>query len=395
MQEFYVSDVCFDDCSAPRPMRGGALLGAAALAALLAAGCGPKRLQVNPADVSTLSVRPASGQDLYCPGDAFLVELLATMKDGSSCSTSNADLPCLGDTGQVIDPAMVHLEASSGAPSGELIWRPDGNPLLSAATGLSLKAWLEGHTAEASGRSISAQRELRPVYQCQQAMVLTPSPAAPGANGGSGANVTLAVTTLSTPYYSSAALVRVEVGGDRHYFISPTFDQAIRIVVAGQDGGPGTPGVAGTDGVAGQNGPACADGANGGDGAPGAAGGPGGVGGPGGTIRLLLDAVAADKLRGRLLTEAPGGRGGPGGPGGLGGHGGKGGKAGEPDLGATCGKPPSPGKDGADGQPGQAGSPGAAGPNGPEPVVETAARETLFAAEMDMIRGIEAAPAKH
>ncbi|MCC6523997.1 MAG: hypothetical protein IT373_15160 [Polyangiaceae bacterium] len=359
-------------------------------------GCGPKRIQVNPTDVSALTVRPASGQDLYCPGDRFLVEVLATMKDGSSCSSANPQLTCLGGTGVVIDPETIHLEGTSGGPAGDpLVWLPDENPLATAATGMSLKAWLQGLHEGKAARSVEAARELRPVYQCQRDHVLAPLPAPPGAPGSPGAAITVSVTTLSTPFYAAAALVRVEAGGERRYLISSSFDETIRVVSRGQDGGPGQPGAQGLDGAPGQSAAPdqpCARGGRGGHGTAGAQGGPGASGGSGGTIRLVLDAAAADKLRGRILADNPGGYGGPGGPGGRGGFGGAGGTGGR--NGPGCEGTSLAGDKGTDGPVGMDGPVGPDGPPGPPVVVETAPRETLFAGELELIRSIEATPGK-
>lgn len=373
---------------------GAGILAFAALSAGLA-GCGPKHLQINPEDVVSVSVRPASGQKLFCPGDPFQIELVTKMKDGSSCSTVNGDRGCLGQEDVVIDPDIVRLEATSGQQiRGKFIWQPDPNPLATAASGLTLKGWIETKTEGKVAKSMEGESQLTPVYECMKDTVFTvPSRAPEGEHGGHGPNLRVAVTSISTPYYPNAALIRVDDGAQRVYLMSSSYDQAVRIVSRGQLGGvghPGQPGARGQDGTNDTSGTPCAKGQDGQDGADGAPGGSGGDGGPGGSITVILDEKVADKLKGRVLAVSEGGSGGDGGYGGPGGQGGRGGNGGPTS--SSCSD--TSGKDGRDGRSGPDGQRGRNGPTGPQPVFQTAPRSVIFAGELAAIQKIEASQRK-
>jgi hypothetical protein len=372
--------------------------GIAAIAALSAGlvGCGPKHLKINPSDVVSVSVRPASGQKLFCPGDPFQIELAAKMKDGSTCSNVNGDRGCLGQEDVVIDPDTVKLEATSGMQlRGKFIWMPDPNPLTTAASGLTLKGFIQTKAEDGKvATSMTGESHLTPVYQCMRESVFTAgSRPSDGQHGAPGPNLQVAITTISTPYYPNAALIRVDDGTNRVYLMSSSFDEPVRIISKGQNGGYGAPGPAGARGQDGSNdtsGTPCAKGQDGQDGADGGPGGPGGDGGPGGSITVLLDDKAADKLRGRVLAVSEGGAGGPGGPGGPGGQGGRGGSGGPTS--SSCSD--TRGKDGRDGRSGHEGQSGRTGPSGPGAVFQTAPRSSLFAGELAAIQKIEASPRK-
>lgn len=365
-------------------------LGGIALLAASAAGCGPAQIEVDPSKVVNVNVAPASGQLLYCPGDAFLVEVVAKLDDGTSCSTHDPARGCMGKSSALLDPAKVHLEGSSGAPGAEpMVWMPDGDPLKTAGTGLSLKAWITG----ASGKSMDGESTLKPVYDCKLDVAYGGG-IATGNPGAAGPNLTIAITPISTPFYADAALVRVELPGQRLYLLSPSADRPVKIVTKGQDGMPGPQGAAGVEGKPGPDtttpAVACAMGGEGAPGTDGGVGGPGGDGGAGGTITVLLDDKAADKLRGRVILASLGGNPGAGGQGGWGGKGGPGGKGGQtsPDCLDTTGPQ---GKTGANGAAGPIGKPGAAGPAA---TFENKAREALFGTELPTIQAIEATKAR-
>lgn len=365
-------------------------LSLAACAAL--AACGPAEVELNPLSVVDLQVRPASGQRLFCPGDRFQVEVVAKLKDGTTCSSTDPTRGCMGQKDAVIKAADVRITGSHGGRTGppeQFIWVPPSNPLDTADTGLTLKGWLEKTIAGQHYKSMEGEAQLKPVYQCQTGAFYT------GADyGAPGPDVDVAITTLSTPYYPAAALIRVDAVGTRSYFISPSADQAIQIVTRGQMGAPGLPGQPGEDGEEGKSvsadAPACTMGGHGQDGTDGGPGSQGGDGGPGGRIRIVLDDAAADKLRGRLLTQSPGGAPGPAGPGGPGGKGGRGGRGG-PTKSECSDTKGADGRSGRDGQPGLAGRPGQPGP---PPEVTTMPRASLFGAEMEIITRIEAAKAR-
>lgn len=393
----------------PRPtiarLRDRLLLASCVAATMLTVACGPSELAIDPKSVVDAKVQPASKQPLFCPGDAFQVELVVTLSDGTTCSSADPSTGCQGKANALIAPEQVNIEASPGSFSdpARFVFLPPPNPLETAKDGVSLTGFLDLEGV----RSKVARSTVAPVYDCQRERSYgAPPPPSPGANGGAGPEIAVSVTSLSTPWFPNAALVRVESGPEVQYFVSPSSDRPIRIVSKGQDGatGPaGEPGVAGANGAAATA--ACTNGGDGLAGTNGKPGGKGGDGGPGGRFRLFLDDAKADALKARVILEAPGGAAGPAGPGGQGGAGGKGGAPGP--IGAACAPPPpssdpsappppdlspKPGKDGAAGAPGEPGSPGKAGPAGPAPEVTLAPRDKLFAAELAALRAIESAP---
>jgi len=235
------------------------------------------------------------------------------------------------------------------------------------------------------------------VYECKKEGVFTiPQPARAGDNGRPGPELTVAITSLSTPFYPDAALVRVEWLGNRAYFISPSADKPVRIVSKGQNGAPGAHGQDGAKGRDGEDAKAdCAKGEDGGNGKPGGPGGNGGDGGPGGPIKVVLDEANADKLRGRLLLASIGGEAGQAGRGGQGGLGGHPGAGGPLKAGASLEScKPEMGKFGKNGPDGADGKMGNAGADGPAPTFENSPRQTLFGTELGMIQRIEAAKGK-
>lgn len=365
---------------------------ASALVSLLAA-CGPTRVAISPRDVVEVVVRPAAGQLVFCPGDPFQVEVVAHLKNGQYCSSTDRTRGCLKEQDAVIDPTQVHVEGSPGGIAGnpgKFLWNTSPDPLVTAAAGVALKAWIEQTTPAGVERSIPAQTRLTPVYACQlKGFFGGGDGGLQGENGGRGPDLDIAVTTLATPFYPSAALIRVISGTQRTYYLSPSPEEPIRITSAAESGGRGVAGENGRDGAAGQDGSAaCARGGQGEHGRHGGHGGPGGDGGRGGQIRITLDAAAAGLLRGRILAASEGGDAGPSGPGGTGGRGGKGGNGGpsSPDC-ASGGVAGDGGHNGNDGRAGRSGSPG---PSGPLPVFTTASRGALFGTEMALIQQIEA-----
>jgi hypothetical protein len=401
----------------------GLLLAGLAASAFGTAACGPAEVQLDPRTVVNVAVHPASKQRLYCPGDPFQVKLVAKLKDGTSCSSTDRTMGCLKKTDAIIKPADVRVTGSSGNLTGERakwIWMPDGDPLKTADTGMTLQGWLETEIDKVPFKTDVAEAQLKPVYACQvKSVYVTPgnettkatllgifnveTTAGPhnGLDGSPGPDLKVSVTSLSTPYYPDAALVRIQSGSSVRYVISQSADQPVTIVSKGQAGARGRDGEPGQAGAAGQDATQeCDNGGNGGDGTDGGPGGPGGNGGPGGLIHVLLDKAGADKLRGRVNVASIGGDLGPAGRGGNGGAGGLGGKPGKSGPGTGCGvggRGGPEGKKGTDGRSGKAGADGSAGhpgAAGPEPDFATGTRDSLFGAELATITRIEAAKAK-
>lgn len=354
-------------------------------------GCGPNTAQIDPRNVADLKIRPTSGQMLFCPGAAFSVEFVAKLKDGSTCSNFNADSGCMNQKNTVIDPSVLRLSGSNGQLQGQG-WVADEDPLKTADTGVRLRGWMEQVLNGQTYKSMENEIDLKPVYECKNAANFSPSNGREdGSNGGAGAAITIAVTTLSTPFYADAALIRVESGTLREYYISPSADKPIRITAAGQPGARGRPGNSGNDGQSGSSGAECKNGADGTDGTAGGPGGRGGDGGAGATIKVLLDDANPDKLKGRILIANPGGAAGEGGMGGMGGRGGNGGAAGSRPATPPSDCNPQAGRTGQNGPNGQNGAPGRAGPAGPAPVFENGKRATIFANELTAIQRVEGA----
>lgn len=364
------------------------------LGAALLSACGPSSTELDPKSVVDLKVRPASGQLLFCPGDPFLVEVVAKMNDGSTCSSNDASRACLGKTNTVIERDQIDLGLTSGSfdPHKDLVVIPEGDPFKTAQDGMELRASILGIGESAGTRSSVATATLKPVYDCRLSASFGGGVAA-GPVAAVGPDLTLAATSLSTPFYPDAVLVRLDGPGGSSYWISPSSDRVLEFISAGQAGQPGAAGTAGTAGAAGEDRstqPACAVGGDGAAGTDGTAGAVGGDGGAGGAFKVFLDDKVADKLLPRLKLSNPGGApgaGGPGGAGGAGGPGGAGGAANPETCANTSGKPGTAGSKGTDGAPGKPGA------QGPAPTVERQPRGTLFAKELSLIESIESAKA--
>ncbi len=364
---------------------------ALASSALVMLACGPSKLMVSPARVVNVNVQPASLQALFCPGDAFQIELVAKLDDGTLCSNIDGGRGCMNEKDSIIDPSLVRIEASPGAftDMSKFVFTPPVNPLETADAGISLRGYLE----DATGKSVVGERRVSPVYDCQREYVgSVPQPGKNGEPGQPGPDLTVTVTSLSTPWFSNAALIRVENGSQKVYFISPSADRPVRIVSKGQDGGAGAlgpAGAAGADGAA--AGAACTPGSNGMPGTSGGQGGDGGNGGPGGSIKLVVDDAKGEMLKARVKLESIGGAAGLAGPGGAGGAGGRGGAGAAADT--MCASGGAAGADGSAGTSGPSGKPGKPGAPGPAPAESAGARSALFASEMATITKIEAAKA--
>ncbi len=354
-------------------------------------GCGPNQAQIDPRNVSDLKIRPSSGQMLFCPGAPFTVEFVAKLKDGSTCSNLNADSGCMNQKNTVIDPTVLRLTGSNGRVQGQG-WVTDDDPLKTADSGIRLKGWMEQVLNGQTYKSMESDIDLKPVYECMSSADFSQGNGRDdGSNGSPGPAITVAITTLSTPFYPDAALVRVESGTMRQYYISPSADKPIRITATGQPGARGRQGAAGNGGQAGTAGAECKNGTDGGNGSAGGAGGRGGDGGAGGTIRVILDEANADKLKGRLLIANPGGAAGEGGFGGPGGSGGNGGSAGSKPANAAADCNPQSGRSGQDGATGATGPRGKDGAAGPAPSFENGKRQAIWANEMQAIQRVEGA----
>ena len=223
-----------------------------ALCSLLAtSACGVTLMRVHPANVAKVWVKPSSGRSTFCPGEDFQVEVVAQLQDGSTCSSTNRKMGCLGKKDAIMDPEEVRVEASAGRLVGERReWslQPDSNVLATAAEGLLLRGWLERTIEDRRFRSPVGEMRLRPSYDCQQDKTFTyPSDLDPTHSGVRGPNLVVAATPLRTPFHPDAMLIRVEKDGEHFHVISPSEGDPVRIFSKGQAGARGDPGVDGQD----------------------------------------------------------------------------------------------------------------------------------------------------
>ena len=376
--------------SVPGPSLRRATLAALSVLGVGLGGCGPTLVNFDPNNAVSIDVRPVEGQKVFCPGATFQVEVLAKLQSGSQCSSTDRNVGCQGQKDAVINPTMIRLEGSTGKRTGDLekfMWSPPADIFETADTGLVLRAWLEKQVEGQYQKSPVGESELVPVYQCRMGDSFSASSGAPGPD------ISIAVTSLKTPYYADAALIRVDAQGSRLYYISPSPEQPVHITTYGGDGPAGAQGKAGEkgeDGRAAPSGsPACTRGEAGRDGQDGGPGGPGGDGGPGGNILIQVDKSAGSSLLSRIVAESRGG--GPGAAG-RGGDGGPGGRGGDGVTGPNCSD--VKGQDGRAGRAGQSGQAGRPGQSGPAPTVKMAARQSLFVDEMTTIQRIESAKRK-
>jgi len=383
----------------------GVLMASVSLA--LTACSSTQLVPIDPQHVSDLRFKLASKEPAFCPGEPLKIELLASMDDGTTCSSVDAKTGCMGKSDALIDPSQIRLQGSAGSlvrSNDNVLWVPPRDALATADRGLSLRGWLEDVK---SLKTKLAELSLRPDYHCMEDNVFSiDTPLVPGQLGKNGPNVKVSATLISTPYLREAILARVDYPGGHTHILAPYGKKPIRIASKGQDGAPGAPGRAGANGVDGRDGASrvgeqrqaaqsdtkasqvCRPGRHGSPGANGGRGGPGGDGGNGGTVELVLDEAVAEKLKPFVIVESRPGNAGPGGRGGIGGQGGRGGQAatptGEPCSGAQ-------GQLGQNGHPGPDGNPGKPGKSGVVLGVSTRSREALFGEELVVIRRLESA----
>jgi hypothetical protein len=363
---------------------------AAALAGLL--GCGPSQVHLDPRTVSAVTLKLATAEPTFCPGEPAKLEIRAQLHDGSTCSSSDTGTNCMGKQGTLIDPNDLRLQGSAGEirrSKDALFWVPPSDPLTTAEKGLTLRGWVESDAGGAVVRSPLGQVEMRPEYRClRESAFAPPPPATLSQSGGTGPSIKVAATLIATPFYPEALFVRVDHPRGRTYLISTDRSQPLVVVSKGQPGSAGSPGQNGSNGPDGADGSAraCEAGKPGMNGTDGKLGGPGGNGGPGGPVQLFLDEAVADKMQGWLRVGSVGGDAGPGGRGGGGGAGGRGGNPSDaPGCSAAHGTSGHPGSNAPGGPPGQP------GPPGPAPTVANGSRQALFGEDLARIEALEVA----
>jgi hypothetical protein len=340
-------------------LRRQALLALALVTSPFAFGC-TKKVTIDPRAVTELTVRPfakrgpLADQLLYCPGDAFQVELVAEMSDGTLCSNLDKRTGCLGHSKALIVEGDVHITGSGGEQvvGPKFTWMPDPDPLATAATGMKLEGWLDVTIEGQELKTKVARAKLKPVYSCMESTIVLPATVAgAGQDGAPGPDLDVYAAPFATPFYPEAVIVRIESPtlGLAKYVVSATPVDPVVIASKGGAGGAGFSGERGMDGAAGAS--ATSTCGTGGAGGAGSAGGPGGHGGNGGS----------------------------------GGSGGAGGSPGSSGDGCTGTRGPQ-GPAGPSGPSGRSGVPGSPGPS---PRVSTMPRGVMFATEAPRIRAIE------
>jgi len=380
----------------------GVLMASVSLA--LTACSSTQVVAIDPQHVKDLRFKLASKEPAFCPGEPLKIELLASMDDGTTCSSADPKTGCMGKSDALIDPNQIRIQGSAGAlvrSNDDIAWVPPRDALATADRALSLRGWLEGEKAL---KTKLAELSLRPDYHCMEDNVFSvDTPLVPGQLGKNGPNIKVSATLISTPYLREAILARVDYPGGHTHILAPYGKKPIRIASKGQDGAPGAQGRAGANGADGRDGgnrvaeqrsgsaassKTCRPGRHGSPGGNGGPGGQGGDGGNGGMVELVLDEAVAEKLKPFVIVESRPGKAGAGGRGGIGGLGGRGGQAatptGEPCSGAQ-------GQLGQNGHPGSDGNPGKPGKAGVVLAVSTRSRKVLFGEEFVVIRRLESA----
>src|SRR5256712_1614820 len=267
---------------------------------------------------------------------------------------------------------MVFLDLSSSMAraNSDGYWVMAQDPLLSAASGFELHAYLKAKP------SIQGSVTVAPDYGCApHAFGYAGEQGGASQAGGNGPDVTVRIGRGRSPFYDRLIIVGVQVGMQAPFYelydgrSVPPADFVI-IESRGGRGGAGGPGPKGGDGSPGAAGCPAQNGGPGGDGGNGGPGAPGGRGGP---ITII---VPADDpyMAGLVTARSPGG---PGGPGGVGGPGGAGGKGGQGGVGGGA-RRWADGQDGAVGRKGQVGATGSEGPRGPQNQIVTLPGNQVF-----------------
>ena len=244
------------------------------LTVLAAASCSfraPAPLAVE--RVRSLRIMPAAPS--ACPGEKIQASYVAVLDNDSTL---------------VIEPdqlSALDRDGISAAPERSGAWSTETDPLLTARSGFVLRARLRDKL------SVATQVVVSPDYTCPQDFVRQ------------GADLTVRVGQLRSPFYDSLIVIAVTAGSGPPTHIVLDGAKATRPAVdlwaAGETGRPGTPGPTGGAGKG-----SCSIGSDGGDGT---AGHPGGKGG---SFTIYVEAGHRDLL-GFLSTHSGGGAGGPGG----------------------------------------------------------------------------------
>jgi hypothetical protein len=282
-----------------------------------------------------------------CPGETFGAQYTAVLNDGALVSfESRYDRK---------HPPRLHVSfldrrSDEATPLEGGAWAADPDALTSAVTGFRLTASLKAKP------SITTSAVLTPDYACM--------PHAFGFRGAgagaSGAQVTVRLGILRSPFYERLLVAGVVVEDAPPFFVfadANTVPPSDWLIIESR----GARGARGTDGEPGTRGAPGAPGCPGGVGGPGGNGGNGGSGGYGGRGGQITIVAPAEEpfLAGLVDARVPGGEAGPGGAGGKGGAGGVGGESTTPSnsactagAGGPAGRPGAKGVDGRDGQPG-------------------------------------------
>jgi hypothetical protein len=307
-----------------------------------------------------------------CPGSVIQASYDAVLDDGTHVPfqrTYDKKRP------PRLHMVFLYLSSPDARGSDDANWVLERDPLVSAATGFRLSAFLRAKP------SIRGEVTVPPDYSCEpRAFGFAAEPGGRAQAGENGPDITVRIGRGRSPFYDKLLIVGIQVGAQAPFYelydarsIAPA--DWLVIESRGGRGGAGSPGPKGGDGAPGAPGCPAQAGGTGGDGGSGGPGAPGGRGGP-----LTVVVPSEDPYMAGLVTaHGPGGPGGAGGPGGPGGAGGKGGRA---AVGADGAKKCIDADDGATGRKGQTGPAGSEGPRGPRPEIVTVPGDQVFGPEI-------------
>ena len=330
---------------------------------------GENEITLDPIFVGRISeIRIVPESDPVCPGDHIEVSYEAVLDDSTVVSFSSRRN---AGNQPFLDVRLLHLTSPEASPQPDGSWVTSSDPLISAMTGFRLRASLRADT------SLQTEHVVAPEYSCLDfSFYVEGMPGQEGYTGANGPDVTVRLSTLSSPFYHWLFVAVIETESKQPRYVFANADETpatgwLRVESRGGHGGHGKPGRQGRR--AESVGPAspCSPGQDGGDGR---AGQNGGSGGNGGAVTIVVPQEYADLAVVVAPVSSPGigGEGGLGGPGGEGGAGGRALRDSQGNLVCEAGPRGRRGRTGPNGVAGREGN------AGPETQVITMPGDELF-----------------